>query len=94
MLIMVQGFTVTELVMSTLACIASITFFSAAFAGWFLAPMAAWERGLIAIAGMPMIVARPATIAISLALAAPVLLSQIRKRAMGPGPQEKKLASS
>jgi TRAP transporter 4TM/12TM fusion protein len=94
MLIMAPGFTVTELVMSTLACIASITFFSAAFAGWFLAPMAAWERGLIAVAGMPMIVARPATIAVSLALAAPVLLSQIRKRAMGLGPQEKKLESS
>jgi TRAP transporter 4TM/12TM fusion protein len=81
MLVMVPGFTVNELVLSTMACIISITFFSAAFAGWFLAPMAMWERFLIGIAGLPMIVARPTTIAISFILAAPVLLSQIRKRA-------------
>jgi hypothetical protein len=43
---------------------------------------------------MPMIVARPWTIAISLALAAPVLLSQARKRILNSGNQEKKPASS
>jgi TRAP transporter 4TM/12TM fusion protein len=88
MLIMAPGFTVAELIISTLACIASISFFSAAFAGWFLAPMAAWERGLIALAGLPMIVARPSTIALSLVLAAPVLVSQARKRTAGQGARD------
>ncbi|MGL4729007.1 MAG: TRAP transporter permease [Bosea sp. (in: a-proteobacteria)] len=88
MLIMVPGFTAYELIISTAACIVSITFFSAAFAGWFLAPMSMWERWLIGMAGLPMIVARPSSIAISLALALPVLLMQIRKRIAAPRAQE------
>jgi TRAP-type uncharacterized transport system fused permease subunit len=80
MLIMVPGFSWQELVVSTLACLVSITFFSAAFAGWFLAALPGWQRWLIGIAGLPMIVASPVTIALSLLMAAPVLAAQVGAR--------------
>jgi TRAP transporter 4TM/12TM fusion protein len=83
MLIMVPGFTWTELVMSTAACFASITLLSALFAGWFLAPMARWERTLAGLAGLPMIVATPSSIVASLIIAAPMFISQMRKRLAG-----------
>jgi TRAP transporter 4TM/12TM fusion protein len=77
MLIMVPGFSWQELIVSTAACIVSITFFSAAFAGWLVAPLNGWRRWLLGVAGLPMIVATPVTIAVSLVLAAPVIASQI-----------------
>jgi TRAP-type uncharacterized transport system fused permease subunit len=80
MLIMAPGFTWTELVGSTASCIASITLLSAAFAGWFLAPLAQWERWLIALAALPMILATPTSVLIGLVIAAPVLLRQVVAR--------------
>jgi TRAP transporter 4TM/12TM fusion protein len=86
MLIMASGFTWTELIGSTAACIVSITFFSAAFAGWFLAPLAMWERLVIALAALPMILATPGSVAIGAIIAAPVLLRQFmaRRAALAP----------
>jgi TRAP-type uncharacterized transport system fused permease subunit len=83
MLIMVPSFTWRELILSTGACFASITLLSAAFAGWFLAPMAKWERALVALAALPMIIGSPAGIATGAVLALPVLVSQFGKRARG-----------
>ncbi|MBX9908700.1 MAG: TRAP transporter permease [Beijerinckiaceae bacterium] len=80
MLIMAPGFTWSELIGSTASCIASITLLSAAFAGWFLAPLRMWERWLIALAALPMILATPTSVMIGLAIAAPVLLRQIAAR--------------
>jgi TRAP-type uncharacterized transport system fused permease subunit len=80
MLIMAPGFTWTELVGSTASCIASITFLSAAFAGWFLAPLAMWERLLIALAALPMILATPTSVLAGLVIASPVLLRQVLAR--------------
>ncbi|MGL5138746.1 MAG: TRAP transporter permease [Beijerinckiaceae bacterium] len=85
MLINVPGFTWTELIVSTTCCIVSITFLSAAFAGWFMAPMRVWERWVIGIAALPLIVARPTSILVGLAIAAPVLLLQWRRRVATPG---------
>lgn len=86
MLIMAPGFTWTELIGSTAACFASITLLSAAFAGWLLAPLAGWERCLIALAALPMIVATPAGVGAGLLIAAPVLLRQVlaRRGAVAP----------
>lgn len=86
MLIMAPGFTWTELIGSTAACFASITLLSAAFAGWLLAPLAGWERCLIALAALPMIVATPAGVGAGLLIAAPVLLRQVlaRRGAIAP----------
>ncbi len=80
MLIVVPDFTLLKFAMSAGTCLGSVTLLSAAFAGWFLAPMAAWERWLIGIAGLPMIHGSPTGIAISAVLAAPVLLSQFAAR--------------
>jgi TRAP transporter 4TM/12TM fusion protein len=86
MLIMVPSFTWTEFVGSTAACLASITFLSAAFAGWFLAPLAMWERIIVAIAALPMILATPLSVAAGFVIAAPVLLRQVvaRRAAIAP----------
>jgi TRAP transporter 4TM/12TM fusion protein len=82
MLIMAPGFSWTELVVSTMACLVSIVFLSAAFTGWLMAPMPGWQRWLIGIAALPLIVAKPVSIAIGLALAAPVLVLQARSRVL------------
>jgi TRAP transporter 4TM/12TM fusion protein len=86
MLIMAPGFSWTEFVVSTSACLASIVFLSAAFTGWLLAPMPSWQRWLIGIAALPLIVAKTMSIVIGLALAAPVLALQARARAGGAAP--------
>ncbi|MDU0338345.1 TRAP transporter permease [Bosea rubneri] len=86
MLIMAPGFTWVELIGSTASCLASITFLSAAFAGWFLAPLAMWERFVIALAALPMILATPFSVAAGLVIAAPVLARQVlaRRAAVAP----------
>lgn len=86
MLIMAPGFTWTELIGSTASCFASITLLSAAFAGWLLAPLAMWERWLLALAALPMILATPMSVGAGLAIAAPVLLRQLlaRRAAVAP----------
>jgi TRAP transporter 4TM/12TM fusion protein len=80
MLIVVPDFTLLKFAMSVGTCLASVTLLSAAFAGWFLAPMVAWERWLIGIAGLPMIHGSAAGIGLSAVLAVPVFLSQIAAR--------------
>ncbi|WP_377839109.1 TRAP transporter permease [Bosea sp. UC22_33] len=86
MLIMAPGFTWTEFVGSTAACIASITLLSAAFSGWLLAPLAMWERFVIGLAALPMILATPYSIVAGLIIGAPVLFRQViaRKAAVAP----------
>jgi TRAP transporter 4TM/12TM fusion protein len=86
MLIMAPGFTWTELIGSTASCFASITLLSAAFAGWLLAPLTMWERWLLALAALPMILATPMSVGAGLAIAAPVLLRQLlaRRAAVAP----------
>lgn len=87
MLIMVPGFSWAEFVGSTAACIVSVTFLSAAFAGWLRGPLVGWERGLIALGAMPMILATPLSMTIGLLIAAPVLVRQIAMRTSSPQPQ-------
>ena len=76
MLIMAPGFTWMEFLGSVAACLISIASLSAAFAGWLVAPLARWERLLIGFSAMPMILATPASMAVGLVLAAPVLIRQ------------------
>jgi TRAP transporter 4TM/12TM fusion protein len=87
MLIMAPGFSWAELVLSTSACLASIALLSAAFAGWMLRELRMWERILVAVAALPLILATPASIALGLAIAAPVLIRQLLRRgAAGSAP--------
>ncbi|MCU4179719.1 hypothetical protein [Bosea sp. BH3] len=51
---------------------------SVAFAGWLLAPLKGWARWLIGLGSLLMIVATPASMALGLAISAPVLLRQVR----------------
>lgn len=86
MLIMAPGFTWTEFLGSTTACLASITLLSGAFSAWLLAPLVMWERLVLALAALPLIVATPYSAGIGLVIAAPVLLRQViaRKAAAAP----------
>ena len=86
MLIMAPGFTWTEFVGSTAACFASITLLSAAFSGWLLAPLVMWERLVLAVAALPMILATPYSIVAGLIIGAPVLLRQVIARKAVPAP--------
>lgn len=85
-LIMAPGFNWTELIVSTCACLISISFLSAAFSGWMLTLMPAWQRWLIGLAALPLIIASATSIAVGIAIAAPVLAAQVigRKRAVDP----------
>ena len=80
MLIMVPDFTWTQFVGSTLACIVSVSFLSAAFAGWLLAPLTMWERILIALGALPMILATPTSMVLGFLISAPVLVRQVIAR--------------
>ncbi|MGX1742955.1 TRAP transporter permease [Bosea sp. NPDC055353] len=86
MLIMAPGFTWMEFIGSTAACLASITLLSAAFSGWLLAPLAMWERLVLALAALPMILATPYSVVAGLIIGAPVLLRQMiaRKATVAP----------
>ena len=52
---------------------------AAAFTGYGLAPMRAWERWLIGVASLPIIAPDPVTTLVGLAMASPVMLSQLLK---------------
>lgn len=80
MLIMVPDFSWMEFVGSTLSCIASVILLSAAFAGWLLAPLALWERLVLGLAALPMILATPVSILAGVVVAAPVILRQVAAR--------------
>ena len=83
---MAPGFTWTEFVGSTAACMASITLLSAAFSAWLLAPLAMWERLVLAVAALPMILSTPASIVAGLIIGAPVLFRQVIARKAAPAP--------
>jgi TRAP transporter 4TM/12TM fusion protein len=80
MLIMVPGFTWAQFAGSTAACILSVSCLSAAFAGYLFAPLARWERVLIGLSALPMILATPLSMVVGGIIAAPVLLRQLRLR--------------
>ncbi|MGL4241366.1 MAG: hypothetical protein ACRCTI_09685, partial [Beijerinckiaceae bacterium] len=62
----------------------SIVFLSAAFEGWLLTRMPGWQRWLLGLAALPLVVAKPMTILIGLVMALPVLALQLRARAALP----------
>ncbi len=84
MLIVTPDFTWPSFLLVTGGAIAGILCLSAAFAGYALTEMRAWERWLIGIASLPIIAPDFKTTLIGLALASPVALSQIIKARTGP----------
>jgi TRAP-type uncharacterized transport system fused permease subunit len=79
MLIVTPEFTWSSFLFITAGAIIGIMFLSAAFAGYGLTLMSAWERWLIGLAALPIIAPDPLTTFIGLAMASPVVLSQLLK---------------
>ncbi|MCL4768535.1 MAG: TRAP transporter permease [Hyphomicrobiaceae bacterium] len=77
MLLMVPGFSWNELATSVVGCILGIVALSAAFTGYALAPMAVWERLLLAAAALPMVAPSWTATLGGVILAAPVILRQL-----------------
>jgi len=79
MLLVTPGFTWASFFLVTAGAIAGILCLSAAFSGYALTHMRAWERWLIGIASLPIIAPDLQTTLIGLVIASPVLISQIVK---------------
>ncbi|MBO1905129.1 TRAP transporter permease [Microvirga sp. 3-52] len=88
MLIVTPEFTLPSFLFVTAGAVIGIMFLSAAFAGYGLTPMRAWERWLIGLASLPIIAPDAQTTLIGLAMASPVVVSQLFKArtAMVPKP--------
>jgi TRAP-type uncharacterized transport system fused permease subunit len=57
--------------------VAGIVLLSAAFAGYALAPLAAWERWVLGFAALPTIAPGLTSTVVGLAVAAPIILRQV-----------------
>ena len=88
MLVVTPEFTWPSFFFVTAGAIVGIMFLSAAFAGYGLTTMRAWERWLIGLAALPIIAPDLETTLTGLAIASPVVVSQLFKArsAMVPKP--------
>ncbi len=87
MLIVTPEFTWPSFFLVVTGAIVGIMFLSAAFSGYALTTLRAWERWLIGIASLPIIAPDPLTTLIGLAIASPVVLSQLLKVRSGTVPR-------
>jgi TRAP transporter 4TM/12TM fusion protein len=78
MLLMVPNFTWNEFFSSVVGCVFTIIGMSAAFTGFALAPLVPWERILIAIASLPMVMGSWPTTLSGLVIASPVIFRQFK----------------
>ncbi len=85
MLIMVSSFTWSEFFSSVIGCIISIVTLSAAFVGFGLVPIFVWERALLCLAAVPMVMPGWTTSFVGLAMASPVILRQFTAWRQGTG---------
>jgi TRAP transporter 4TM/12TM fusion protein len=79
MLLVTPEFTWPSFFLVVTGAIVGIMFLSTAFAGYALTPLRAWERWLMGIASLPIIAPDPTTTLIGLAIASPVIVSQLLK---------------
>jgi TRAP-type uncharacterized transport system fused permease subunit len=79
MLLVTPGFTWASFFLVTAGAIIGILCLSAAFSGYALTEMRAWERWLIGIASLPIIAPDLQMTLIGLAIASPVVVSQLLK---------------
>jgi len=87
MLIVTPEFTWPGFLFVVSGAMLGIMFLSAAFAGYALTPLRAWERWLIGLAALPIIAPDLETTLIGLALASPVVLSQLFRARAGAVPK-------
>ncbi len=79
MLLVTPEFTWPSFFLVVTGAIVGIMFLSTAFAGYALTPLRAWERWLMGLASLPIIAPDPTTTLIGLAIASPVIVSQLLK---------------
>jgi len=79
MLLVTPGFTWPSFFLVVTGAVIGIVFLSAAFSGYALATLRTWERWLIGIAALPVIAPDLKTTLVGLAIASPVILSQMLK---------------
>ncbi len=85
LLIMTKGFTWMAFTMAVGSALVSVALLSAAFSAWFLAPMKNWERWLIGVAALPIMMPDLTPTLIGLAMAAPVIIRQVIDWRAGKG---------
>ena len=76
LLLVVPGFTWSEFALALFGAMAGIWALSAAFSGWLLAPLRAYERALLAVAAILLVAPDLGSTAVGLAVMAPALLRQ------------------
>ena len=86
LLLVVPGFTWGEFALALFGAMAGITALSAAFSGWLLAPVHAWERALLAVAAILLVAPDLGSTMLGLAVIAPVAIRQIVARQPAPAP--------
>ncbi len=80
MLIMVQDFSLAELVIATIGCAAGVFLLGIGFSGWFLGPMRLWERACVFCAALLLVAPGLQTAVAGLAVTSPWLLKLWRNR--------------
>jgi TRAP transporter 4TM/12TM fusion protein len=77
MLLVTPEFTWPDFLMTLFGCVSGIVLLSAAFTGYALAPMRAWERWLVAFAAFPTIAPGLPSTLVGLLIASPVIVRQV-----------------
>ncbi len=84
LLLVADGFTWTAFTVTLAGAMLGIAVLGAAFAGYMLAPMRAWERWYVGVVSLFFIAPGLATMAIGAMAMVPVILVQMRKRGIAP----------
>ncbi|MBB4041009.1 TRAP transporter 4TM/12TM fusion protein [Microvirga flocculans] len=87
MLLVTPEFTWPDFLFVVAGAVVGIVFLSAAFAGYAVTSLRTWERWLIGLAALPIIAPDLKTTLIGLALASPVVLSQLLKLRIAAAPK-------
>jgi TRAP transporter 4TM/12TM fusion protein len=77
LLLVASGFTWANFSLALFGCVTGIIALAAAFTGWFLGPMAKWERALTFVAALLLVAPDWKTTAVGLVLLVPVVWRQI-----------------
>ena len=86
LLLVVPGFSWGAFALALFGAMAGITALSAAFSGWLLAPVRAWERALLAVAAILLVAPDLGSTLVGLALIAPVAIRQVASARPAPAP--------
>jgi TRAP-type uncharacterized transport system fused permease subunit len=84
LLLVAKGFSWSEFAVGLTGCLAGIAALSAAFSGYFVAPMAVWERWLAAVAAMLFVAPSLGASLAGLVILAPVILRQVQSARAAP----------